>query len=48
MDFIASKQKQDPSLRAQDLVILLQEEFGFCVHPRSIERALQRAEKKTP
>jgi transposase len=48
MDFIACKREQDPSLKVQDLVILLQEEFGFRVHPRSIERALQRAEKKTP
>jgi len=48
MEFIARQREEDPSLKAQALVPLLQEEFGFCVHPRSIERAIQRAEKKTP
>ena len=32
----------DPSLRPADLVEPLSEQFGVCVHPRSIERALGR------
>jgi len=35
-----------PELGLQDLVELVQERFGVSVHPRSIERALARQEKK--
>jgi transposase len=35
-----------PELVPQDLVELVEERFGVSVHPRSIERALARQEKK--
>jgi transposase len=37
---------QDPTLRAAQLAIRLQETFGLVVHPRSIERALGRRARK--
>jgi len=38
----------DPSLRAAALALWIEERFGLRVHPRSIERALVRREKKRP
>jgi len=35
-----------PELSTQDMVRLVEERFGVSVHPRSIERALERREKK--
>jgi transposase len=35
-----------PELRPRELVDLVQERFGVSVHPRSVERALSRQEKK--
>ncbi len=35
-----------PELRTRDLVALVETHFGMSVHPRSIERALARQEKK--
>ncbi len=37
---------EQQALDAQDLVKLVEERFGISVHPRSIERALARQEKK--
>lgn len=37
---------EDASLRATDLARLVEDRFGLTVHARSIERALERAEKK--
>ena len=37
---------EQPQLSPQDLVALVQERFGVSVHPRSVERALARQEKK--
>ena len=37
---------QEPELRPLDLVRLVERRFGILVHPRSIERALSRQEKK--
>src|SRR5256884_9322199 len=37
----------DPSLRPLDLAAAIQERFAVNAHPRSIERALRRQEKKT-
>ena len=37
---------EQPELSPQDLVRLVEERFGVSVHPRSIERALARQEKK--
>ena len=36
----------NPELRAKDLAAILQDQLGLSVHPRSIERALKRQEKK--
>ena len=38
--------REQPALSSQDLVGLVEERFGVSVHPRSIERALVRQEKK--
>ena len=38
----------EPNLSPTDLAGRIRERFGVSVHPRSIERALHRAEKKTP
>jgi transposase len=38
----------DPSLRPQALAELVKEELDLSVHPRSIERALARRQKKRP
>jgi len=37
---------EQPELSPQDLVGLIEERFGVSVHPRSVERALARQEKK--
>lgn len=37
---------EQPELSSQDLAALVQECFGVSVHPRSVERALARQEKK--
>ena len=44
--FIDQRKGQDPSLRSSDLARLVREKFDLAVHPRSIERALQRQKKK--
>jgi transposase len=46
MDFLEQARAEDPSLRSSELAERLREEFGLLVHPRSIERALARREKK--
>jgi hypothetical protein len=46
MEFIEQAVLDDPSLRAQDLVGMVRVHFGFSVHPRSIERAMLRHQKK--
>jgi transposase len=46
MAFIEQLRIEDASLRAADLVGRVQHRFGRKVHPRSIERALARQEKK--
>lgn len=48
MAFIAKRRAADPALSPTALVPLVQKRFGIVVHPRSIERALQRQEKKRP
>ena len=48
MDFLTKEIAADPSLRPPALAARLEEKFGISVHPRSIERALGRREKKTP
>ena len=46
MSFIIEQRAQDRDLRAPALAQLVQERFGLPVHPRSIERALARRQKK--
>lgn len=46
MEFIGKHQLKDPSLNAAQLAEQVLERFGRKVHPRSIERALKRSEKK--
>ena len=47
MEFVTSELAADSSLRAPELARRIKEQFGLDVHPRSVERALQRGQKKT-
>jgi len=44
--FIRQTRQEDFSLRAAALASRLQDRYGITVHPRSIERALARSQKK--
>lgn len=44
--FIEHARAEDPSLKTQELVARIRERFDLVVHPRTIERALARAQKK--
>jgi transposase len=46
MDFLAQLRAEDSSLKVRELVRRIEDHFGRKVHPRSIERALARQEKK--
>ncbi|MBV8890750.1 MAG: helix-turn-helix domain containing protein [Acidobacteria bacterium] len=46
LDFAVQLRAVDSSLRATELAATIQERFGITAHPRSIERALSRQEKK--
>jgi len=46
VQFVREQQLVDPELRAPALVRLIARHFGVIVHPRSIERALARSQKK--
>ena len=46
--FLERARAADPALRAPALAKRVQGRFGYGVHPRSIERAFARAEKKRP
>ena len=48
MKFIQQSRIVQPSLRAQELVHLVQKRFGVRVHRRSIERSLSPRQKKRP
>lgn len=48
MVFLERVRAADPALRAPALAQRVQGRFGYAVHPRSIERAFARAEKKRP
>ena len=48
MGFIEQLQTEDLLLRPPELARRIRERFGLKVHPRSIERALVRQEKKRP
>ena len=46
MAFVLARKSKDASLQAIDLANQIKQRFGLSVHPRSIERALQRQQKK--
>jgi transposase len=46
LNFAMQLRTSDPSLRTLDLAAAIQERFAIKAHPRSIERALKRQEKK--
>ena len=46
MTFVATLRTEDPALSVRALLPRIRARFGLNVHPRSLERALQRAEKK--
>ena len=43
--FARERLEEEPSLRSAELAELIAERFGVQVHPRSVERALARAER---
>jgi transposase len=48
LTFVRTELANDPRLTSADLAQRLLDRFDLRVHPRSIERALSRSEKKTP
>ena len=46
VDFLEQRLTEDSSLRSSQLAQLLEERFSLSVHPRSVERALERRRKK--
>ena len=44
--FVRQMRQEDSSLRSADLAASVKERYGISVHPRSIERALVRSQKK--
>jgi transposase len=48
VDVLEAALAEHPTLNSTALARLVQERFGFRVHPRSVERALRRRQKKGP
>jgi transposase len=46
MEVILTALADDPSFSSKELAALVERRFGFTVHPRSIERALEKQKKK--
>ena len=46
MEFLQQARREDPTSRAASLANLIQERFDVAVHPRTVERALARHQKK--
>ena len=46
LEFVAQERAKDDSVRASVLADLVARRFGVKVHPRSVERALERLKKK--
>jgi len=44
--FVRQARQENPSLRPAALASLVTDKYGITVHPRSIERALTRSQKK--
>jgi transposase len=45
LDFVVQAQAAQPAPRFGELARMIEERFGFPVHPRSIQRALSRRKK---
>jgi transposase len=43
--FATAASEDDPTLRSADLAARIEQSFGIVVHPRSVERALERARR---
>jgi transposase len=43
---VRQAQQEDPSIRPAALALLVKNQYGITVHPRSLERALTRSPKK--
>jgi transposase len=43
--FLAAALEEEPELRAPELARRVEEAFGVAVHPRSVERALERSRR---
>jgi len=48
MDYLRAQLSETPSLGSSELAQRVQQRFALRVHPRSIERALARQQKKRP
>jgi transposase len=48
VDFLLSERSEDPSVSSTELARRVLQRFGRQVHPRSVERAIVRREKKHP
>jgi hypothetical protein len=48
VDFLLSERSEDPSVSSSALARRVLQRFGRQVHPRSVERAIARREKKHP
>jgi transposase len=48
VEFLEQLGRDDPTLRSPEMATRVLERFGLKVHPRSIERALARPNKKLP
>jgi len=48
MTFVEQLRGEEPGLGSEDLAEEIERRFGMSVHPRSVERALARREKKRP
>jgi len=46
VDFLESVLADTPQLRVGELAVAVRERFGLSIHPRSVQRALVRREKK--
>ena len=46
MEYIENKISQDSTLRATTLKELIKKHFNISIHPRSIEKAIERKQKK--
>jgi transposase len=46
IEFVAQQRSEDPSITPEQLAAAVRKRFRVQVHPRSIQRRLQRAEKK--